>query len=180
MHHRRMRGAAAWVAGVAFLITSAATLAAAPRDHGTGSRVPEKTKVRVVTQVVRREELVTKPAGEWLWHEAVVTAYTLSPSETGKRPGDPGWGVTASGLRVRPGTAAVDPRVIPLGTVLWIPGYGPAVATDTGGGVKGWHVDIWMEDRASAMRWGRRRLLVGLLLRNAFETAAEAGGHNGT
>lgn len=52
-------------------------------------------------------------------------------------------GRTASGLPAGPGRIAVDPRVIPLGTRLFVEGYGPAVAADTGGAIKGRRIDVW-------------------------------------
>jgi 3D (Asp-Asp-Asp) domain-containing protein len=53
-----------------------------------------------------------------------------------------GSGVTATGTGVYKGIVAVDPRVIPLGTRLYIPGYGYATAADTGGGIRGNHIDL--------------------------------------
>jgi 3D (Asp-Asp-Asp) domain-containing protein/peptidoglycan hydrolase CwlO-like protein len=64
-------------------------------------------------------------------------------------------GTTATGLPVGPGIVAVDPAVIPLGTRMTIPGYGEGVAADTGGGVTGAHIDVWMascQDAASFVR----------------------------
>lgn len=62
---------------------------------------------------------------------------------------------TASGTPVRWGVVAVDPRVIPLGSRLLIDGLdGVFIAEDTGGGVRGNHIDIYFPDRASAVRWG--------------------------
>ncbi|EPY05185.1 hypothetical protein AZ66_15065 [Paenibacillus sp. E194] len=77
-----------------------------------------------------------------------ATAYTAHPSENGK------WGaVDALGNALKLGTVAVDPKVIPLGTKLYITGYDfkhlptggmVAVATDTGGAIKGKKVDIFV------------------------------------
>jgi uncharacterized protein YabE (DUF348 family) len=53
-----------------------------------------------------------------------------------------GSGVTATGTGVYRGIIAVDPRVIPLGTQMWIPGYGYGIAADTGGGVVGAFIDL--------------------------------------
>jgi 3D (Asp-Asp-Asp) domain-containing protein len=53
-----------------------------------------------------------------------------------------GGGTTATGTAVRKGTVAVDPRVIPLGTRMYIPGYGYGVAEDTGGAVIGNIIDL--------------------------------------
>ncbi len=80
-----------------------------------------------------------------------LTAYSASEVE-----GTAG-GITASGARVRPGTVAVDPAVIPLGSKLRIDGL-PGVyrAEDTGGGVRGAHVDVFMDSRGAALEFGRR------------------------
>jgi len=69
-------------------------------------------------------------------------------------------GRTASGLPVGPGIVAVDPRVIPLGTRLFIPGYGPGIAADTGSAVKGLLIDLWMPSTAEARRWGLRTVTI--------------------
>lgn len=64
--------------------------------------------------------------------------------------------ITATGTRARVGECAVDPRVIPLGSQVYVPGYGWAVAEDTGGAVKGPHIDVFMTDRSEALAWGER------------------------
>ena len=69
-------------------------------------------------------------------------------------------GRTASGLPVGPGIVAVDPSVIPLGTRMFIPGYGPGVAADTGTAVKGNIIDLWMPSTAAARRWGRKTVTI--------------------
>ena len=71
-------------------------------------------------------------------------------------------GTTSTGLPVGWGVAAVDPSVIPLGTRLSIPGYGEAVASDTGGGVQGAAIDLWFPSQAEALAWGRRVVTVTL------------------
>jgi 3D (Asp-Asp-Asp) domain-containing protein len=69
-------------------------------------------------------------------------------------------GHTASGLPVGPGIAAVDPSVIPLGTRFDVPGYGVAVAADTGPGVRGAMIDLWFATEAAARAWGRRNVTI--------------------
>lgn len=69
-------------------------------------------------------------------------------------------GTTANGSKAGPGRIAVDPRVIPLGTRLYVEGYGECVAVDTGGAIKGRIIDVWFSDRAQCMRWGRRSVNV--------------------
>jgi len=71
-------------------------------------------------------------------------------------------GRTASGLPVGWGIAAVDPSVIPLGTHMWVPGYGEAVAADTGGAVVGARIDLWFPSIAQADQWGRRTVTIVL------------------
>jgi 3D (Asp-Asp-Asp) domain-containing protein len=65
-------------------------------------------------------------------------------------------GSTASGLPAGIGTVAVDASVIPLGTVLTIPGYGRGVAADTGGAIRGAVIDLWFPTVEQARAWGRR------------------------
>lgn len=72
-------------------------------------------------------------------------------------------GITASGVRAGFGVIAVDPRVIPLGTKLFIPGYGRAVAGDTGGAILGNRVDLGMATQGDAIRYGRRQVTVYVL-----------------
>ncbi len=67
---------------------------------------------------------------------------------------------TASGAAPGTGIVAVDPRVIPLGTRLFIEGYGNAVALDTGGLIKGNRVDLFFETEHQALQWGARRTQV--------------------
>ena len=74
-----------------------------------------------------------------------------------------GSGITASGMMAQRGVAAVDPDVIPLGTRLYIPGYGEAIAADTGGAIIGHKIDLCMEDYGEAMQFGRRDITVYVL-----------------
>lgn len=98
-----------------------------------------------------------------------ATAYDLSYESTGKRPGDKYYGMTASGTKVRPGVVAVDPRVIPLGTKLYIestdgtPHYGYASAEDKGGAIKGNKIDLYFETAAQVRKFGRRTVKVYVL-----------------
>lgn len=69
-------------------------------------------------------------------------------------------GRTASGLPVGVGVIAVDPTVIPLGTRVFVPGYGAAVAADVGSAVKGNIIDLWMPSTGAARAWGRRTVTI--------------------
>ncbi len=98
-----------------------------------------------------------------------ATAYDLSFQSCGKRPGDRGYGITASGTQARYGTVAVDPRVIPLGTRMYIESadgsfvYGYCIAEDTGGAIKGNKVDLFFNTNAECMQFGRRSVNVYIL-----------------
>lgn len=79
------------------------------------------------------------------------TAYTYTGSHT------------ATGLNPTVGMVAVDPSVIPMGTRLYIEGYGYAFAADTGGAVQGNKIDVFMEEYSQCVNWGRRTVKVYLL-----------------
>ena len=84
-----------------------------------------------------------------------TTAYAPNVDGVGTR--------TATGARAGYGVVAVDPSVIPLGTKLYIPGYGYAVAADTGGAIKGNKIDLCFNTRAECVAWGRRTVTVTIL-----------------
>ncbi|MFN4219501.1 MAG: 3D domain-containing protein, partial [bacterium] len=70
---------------------------------------------------------------------------------------------TFTGRRVRRGVAAVDPSVIPLGTKLYVEGYGYATALDTGSSIKGFKIDLYFETLQEALQWGRKKVKVYIL-----------------
>lgn len=77
---------------------------------------------------------------------------------------DPGNGsYTARGSRLCKGLAAVDTRVIPLGTRLYIVGYGYAVADDTGGSIRGNRIDLAFNSHGEALQFGRKNVVVYVL-----------------
>lgn len=69
-------------------------------------------------------------------------------------------GYTASGLPVGKGVVAVDPSVIPLGTRMFVPGYGPAIAADVGSAIKGLIIDLWFPTYEQAAAWGRKTVTI--------------------
>jgi 3D (Asp-Asp-Asp) domain-containing protein len=69
-------------------------------------------------------------------------------------------GRTATGMPVGRGVVAVDPSVIPLGSRLYIPGYGNGVAADVGGGIRGNIIDLWFPTYAECAGWGRRTVTI--------------------
>jgi 3D (Asp-Asp-Asp) domain-containing protein len=100
------------------------------------------------------------------YREAMVmnaSAYTAGFGCTGKHPCDPWYGITASGRRVEHGIVAVDPAVIPLGTLLYVEGYGFSIAADVGGAIRGHKIDLFMHELHDALRFGRRNINVWVL-----------------
>ena len=87
-----------------------------------------------------------------------ATAYTDNKSSQGQ------WvGQTATGMKPQVGVIAVDPRVIPLGTKLYIEGYGNAIAGDTGGDIKGNRIDLFLNSESECRAFGRRQVKVTIL-----------------
>ncbi|WP_274309737.1 3D domain-containing protein [Solibacillus daqui] len=58
---------------------------------------------------------------------------------------------------------AVDPDMIPLGTKVWVKGYGIAIAGDTGGSIKGGKIDVFMKTKKEAYSWGRKKVEIKIL-----------------
>ncbi|MGD0968697.1 MAG: 3D domain-containing protein [Candidatus Aquilonibacter sp.] len=105
-----------------------------------GSRVVRKARPRIVD------------TGAEQAMQMVATAYTPYCSGCS--------GITATGRPAGHGIVAVDPRVIPLGTRLYIPGYGYAIAGDTGGAIIGYRIDLGYTSNRDAMEFGRRAVTV--------------------
>jgi 3D (Asp-Asp-Asp) domain-containing protein len=138
----------------------------------------EVVKDEIVTEPIPQitekgsKDFIVTSRGNTRYRKAVVmtaTAYDLSLESTGKGPGDKYYGLTASGTRVRPGVVAVDPRVIPLGTKLYVQSldhtkdYGFAIAEDTGGAIKGNKIDLFFESSNDVYNFGRRKVKVYVL-----------------
>lgn len=92
----------------------------------------------------------------------VLTMHTSAYDPSGGR-GKRATGRTATGRPATYGMIAVDPRVIPIGTLLYVEGYGMGLAADTGGAIKGNKIDLCFRTRAQAMAWGRRNVKVHIL-----------------
>ena len=92
-------------------------------------------------------------------HHDIPSGHAMYVSASGYSAYDPGNSKhTASGTLVRHGVIAVDPNVIPLGTRVFIPGYGEAVAEDIGGSIKGHRIDVAFDSHEEALAFGRRDL----------------------
>lgn len=98
-----------------------------------------------------------------------ATAYTSSLEDTGKDENHPEFGITYSGMRAREGIIAVDPKVIPMWTKVYVevpgsaPDYGFAIAGDIGSAIKGKNIDLYFDTKSQVSRWGRRKVVVYIL-----------------
>ena len=88
-----------------------------------------------------------------------ATAYTALTAKANPT------GYTANGMRAQYGIVAVDPDVIPLGSHVFIPGYGLAIAADTGGAIIGRRIDLCMDRYGDAVRFGRQPVTVYVVQR---------------
>jgi len=108
-----------------------------------------------------------------------ATAYCACYECCGKYPGNKWYGITATGTRAKVGTIAVDPRVIPLGTKVYVEGlygaknYGYATAEDTGGAIKGQIIDLYFDTHRETINWGRQQVKVYILKDNSQKTLAK-------
>ena len=99
----------------------------------------------------------------------IATAYDNSYKSCGKNQGDKYYGITASGTKARVGAVAVDPRVIPLGTKLYVESldgtkdYGFCIAEDTGGAIKSNKIDLFFNTSSEVRNFGRRKVKVYIL-----------------
>jgi len=101
-----------------------------------------------------------------------ATAYTASFKDTGKAPGHPLFGITATGIKAKKGIIAVDPKVIPLHTKVYVeivgstPDYGYAVAEDVGGAIKGNKIDLYYDTQEYVDWFGVKKVKVYILSQN--------------
>jgi 3D (Asp-Asp-Asp) domain-containing protein len=99
--------------------------------------------------------------------QVLATGYTAGVESTGKDPSSPQYGITFSGVKVKRdlySTIAADTRVFPIGTILFIPGYGYGVVADTGSAIKGNRLDLYYETVKDVYnQWGKKSLNVYII-----------------
>jgi 3D (Asp-Asp-Asp) domain-containing protein len=148
-------------AGVAMTMVDYTQTDGVLRKHVVGTQLLRKPQNRIVAEGVGTADAIADFAKRGLEKtsyiasgalEMVATAYTAECAGC--------TGYTATGYRAGHGIVAVDPRVIPLGTRLYIPGYGFAIAGDTGGAILGDRIDLGFDSLADAMQFGRRTVKV--------------------
>lgn len=95
-------------------------------------------------------------------HTVIATGYTAGVESTGKQPGDIGYGITYAGVDVRRdvySTIAADLNTYPLGTILYVPGYGYGVVTDIGSAIQGNKIDLYYETVDDVYNeWGKQTI----------------------
>jgi 3D (Asp-Asp-Asp) domain-containing protein len=94
--------------------------------------------------VVRQLETPEGPISYWRKVRMLATSYNAPTA--GKPLDHPQYGITRLGWRARKGIVAVDPRVVALGTKVYVPGYGVGTAADTGSAILGRHIDLCYDD----------------------------------
>lgn len=76
-------------------------------------------------------------------------------------------GITSTGINLKQNpdvkVIAVDPSIIPLGTKVYVEGYGYAIAGDTGGAIKGNKIDVFFPSKSEAFKWGRKQVKIKIL-----------------
>src|SRR5699024_3481632 len=120
----------------------------------------EEAPVRTVSASSREEESSNQSTSSSSRQFTVeATAYTANCSG--------GSGITATGIDLRSNPSikviAVDPSLIPLGSRVWVEGYGVAIAGDVGGAIKGNRIDVYVQSESAAEQWGRRNVAVKIL-----------------
>ncbi|MEC2458582.1 SH3 domain-containing protein [Bacillus cereus] len=123
-----------------------------------------KAKKPATQQPVAKETETSAPSSSRELR-VVATAYTADPLENGYKAGDQVKSALGHNLTANPNMKliAVDPSVIPLGSKVWVEGYGVAIAGDTGGAIKGNKIDVLMPDKGSSSSWGRKTVTVKVL-----------------
>ncbi|WP_010632383.1 peptidoglycan-binding protein [Sporolactobacillus vineae] len=136
---------------------------------GRGVRLLTKHTERVSAPApsVQQQHSVSakRQARQTVKHASVKEFYVSSTAYTANCSGCSGTTATGINLLQHPNArvVAVDPSVIPLGTKLYVEGYGQAVAGDTGGAIKGLKIDVFLNNNQQALQWGRRTVKVRVL-----------------
>ncbi|WP_144492618.1 MULTISPECIES: cell wall-binding protein EntC [Bacillus cereus group] len=138
--------------------------AAAEAQEAAKAREAAKAQKPATQQPVAKETETSAPSSSREL-QVVATAYTADPLENGYKAGDQVKSAMGHNLTANPNMKliAVDPSVIPLGSKVWVEGYGVAIAGDTGGAIKGNKIDVLMPDKSTSSNWGRKTVTVKIL-----------------
>ncbi|AXI08893.1 LysM peptidoglycan-binding domain-containing protein [Oceanobacillus sp. 143] len=143
----------------------AASVETNANEVSANTNTEEDTAIQEVeTPVTIEEEQAEQPADTTVKDESIA-GHTISVTSTAYTVQSAGGsGITATGidLNANPNIKliAVDPNVIPLGTEVYVEGYGHAIAGDTGGAIKGNKIDVYVPTNQEAFNWGVRTVNV--------------------
>ncbi|HHT7238695.1 TPA: cell wall-binding protein EntC [Bacillus cereus] len=137
---------------------------AAKAQEAADREAANKAQKPATQQPVAKETETSAPSSSRELR-VVATAYTADPLENGYKAGDQVKSALGHNLTANPNMKliAVDPSVIPLGSKVWVEGYGVAIAGDTGGAIKGNKIDVLMPDKGTSSNWGRKTVTVKVL-----------------
>ncbi len=124
------------------------------RRENVGARIVKQPVNKIVALGTLSKKVVSR-GGKPVRFSRVMAMNASGYTYTGNR--------MASGIAPYRGAVAVDPRVIPFGTKMYVEGYGYARALDKGSAIKGNKIDLFFETRGEALRWGRRPVKVYIL-----------------
>ncbi|AOZ92067.1 3D domain-containing protein [Paenibacillus crassostreae] len=131
----------------------------------TKSKVNKSTQDKSVAVSAPNQDQVIRTV------KVVATGYTAGYESTGKNPNHPQYGITYSGVKVqrnknKVSTIAADLKVFPLGSILYIPGYGYGIVADTGSAIKGHKIDLYFKTTKQVYKeWGKKDVEVQVIKR---------------
>ncbi|WP_379133293.1 3D domain-containing protein [Paenibacillus sp. sgz500958] len=135
-----------------------------PKPAAASSAKKEKLPASIPVMAPEPEQIIRTL-------KVTATGYTAGYESTGKKPNHPEYGITYSGVKVRRdknslSTIAADPKVLPLGSILYIPDYGYAVVADTGSAIKGRKIDLYFSTTKQVYKeWGKKTVEIQLIKR---------------
>lgn len=126
-----------------------------------GSKPVAKKTVRTVTQPARPAVIEISRKGFPTSRGSFSRSRVMVVESTAYTPHDGSQtGRTATGRPAKYGVIAVDPRIIPLHSLVFVEGYGFAIAADTGGAIKGNRIDVCFPSLSQANQWGRKKVVI--------------------
>ncbi|SDO10507.1 3D (Asp-Asp-Asp) domain-containing protein [Psychrobacillus sp. OK028] len=131
-------------------------------NHLKSNNIKPKQKLKVSSKATTaKKKTPSRSTEDNVVKEIIVNASAFTASCNGCS------GVTSTGINLKrnPGVKviAVDPKVIPLGTKVYVEGYGYAVAGDTGSAIKGNKIDVFFPTKSEAYKWGRKSVKIKIL-----------------
>lgn len=171
---------------------SSSNINSVEKEVSVQSVVPQEKEVSIQSVVPQEKEvsleaaeveavpvLSTDVLSQYKSIEVVATGYSPTFESTGKNPDHPEFGITYSGVRVLRdpisiSTIAADLSVFPLGTVLYVPGYGYGVVSDIGSAIKGNKIDLYYDTKEHVYdQWGKKQLEVYIVEQGDGEMSEE-------